>query len=154
MIHPRVTLVTTEVVATMRGISREAAYSLADGGLGDECFMWVFNVATNPERERELRWWRRELETPLETRSLSLEEVIRQIVPRRDVLPGQYCGLRNWEVGELLRISRMALLTLREELQAEPRNGGIYVPRAALEKFLRTRWCYAKATQPLQPRLV
>jgi hypothetical protein len=150
MIHPRVILVTAEVVATMRGISREAAYALADGAdfnfpfsSGPAAYQWVFNVATHPTSERELRFWARELNTPAAVQTLTLDEVIRQIVPRRDIVPGQFCGLPNWQVGDLLRVSRATLLGLRRELQAVPHAGGIYVPRAALETFFRRRWCYA-----------
>ena len=152
MIHPRVILVSAEVVATMRGISREAAYALADGvdevplTSGPSTYQWVFNVGTNPTHERELRFWSRELNQPEAVSGMTLDDVVRQIVPRRELLPGQFCGLRNWEVGELLRVSKVTLLALRRELQAVPRAGGIYIPRASLENFLRHRWCYAQTS--------
>jgi hypothetical protein len=152
MIHPRVQLVTAEVVATMRGVSRETVYAWADGGFGDESFLWVFNVASRTS-ERELRFWKTEIETPAATRRLALNAVVAQIVPRREALPGQFCGLPNWQVGDLLRLSRQQLLNLREELGAVPHNGGIYVPRANLEQFFIRRWCYQNHA-PLQPRLV
>ncbi len=143
MIHPRIILVTAEVVATMRGVAREVIYQMADGAYGGESYLWVFNIATNPERERELRFWSREINAPAATKNLSLSQVVQQIVPRREGLPGQFIGLRNWEVGELLRVPNVTLLALRGELQAVPHNGGIYVPRAALENFFARRWCYA-----------
>jgi hypothetical protein len=144
MIHPRVNLVHAEVVATMRGVSREAVYDLVDGAGSDgESYLWVFNVCACPKRERELRFWSLELNNPKAVRSLNLEEVIKQIVPRRDVVPGQFCGLPNWQVRDLLRVSRRTLLDLRPELGSVPHNGGMYVPRAELEKFFRRRWCFA-----------
>ncbi len=144
MIHPRVNLVHAEVVATMRGVAREAVYDLVDGvGNNGESFIWVFNVCARPNRERELRFWSRELNQPAAVRGLLLEEVIRQIVPRRDVVPGQFCGLPNWQVRDLLRVSRRTLLDLRSELGSVPHNGGMYVPRVALESFFRRRWCFA-----------
>ena len=144
MIHPRVTLVHAEVVATLRGVSREAIYDAVDGadGTGDS-FMWVFNVCASAQRERELRFWSPELNAPETVRGLNLEEVIRRIVPRRDVVPGQFCGMPNWQVRDLLRVSRRTMLDLRDELQAVPHQGGIYVPRAGLESFFRRRWCFA-----------
>ena len=153
MIHPRIIMVSAEVVATMRGISREAVYALADGAnfeiplsSGPSTYQWVFNVAANPTRERELRFWTRELNQPAAVSAMTLDDVVRQIVPRRELLPGQFCGLRNWEVGELLRLHKSSLLSLRRELQAVPRAGGIYIPRASLENFLRRRWCYAQTS--------
>jgi len=150
MIHPRITLVHAEVVATMRGISRESVYELVDGaGDGDlGAFVWVFNVCASPGL-RELRFWSRELHEPLSVRGFDLEEVIRQIVPRRDALPGQFCGLPNWQVRDLLRVSRATLMELRDELDTVQYKGGLYVPRESLENFFRRRWCFA-ATLPKQ----
>jgi hypothetical protein len=61
------------------------------------------------------------------------------------VFPGQFAGLRNWEVGELLTLSRRRLIELREEWRAINRDGCIWVPRANLENFLRRRWVFASA---------
>ena len=142
MIHPRVQLVTAEVVATMRGISRDSVYELVDGADdANGAFMWVFDVGTSVSRE--LRFWARELREPVAVRNFSLEEVIGQLVPRRDLVPGQFCGLPNWQVGELLRVSKGTLINLRPELNAEARSGGIYIPRPALEDFFRRRWLFA-----------
>jgi hypothetical protein len=154
MIHPRIILASADAVATHRGVSLEAIYDQVDGGFGDESFLWVFNIASDLNAKRELRFWSREINAPESTRSLDLEDVIKAIVPRRDALPGQFCGMRNWEVGDLLRVSRPMLLDLRVELEAVPHNGGIYVPRAALEKFFRRRWCYHNHNQPLQTKLI
>ena len=152
MIHPRVQLVSADYIATMFGVSKEAVHDNNTGWKRAECdealaYRWVFNVASDQNVKRELRFWSREVSDPRGTRSLQLEEVIRAMVPRRDVVPGQFCGLRNWEVGDLLRVSRAVLLELREELQARPHNGGIYVPRAALEDFFRRRWCFANCVR-------
>jgi hypothetical protein len=143
MIHPRIHLVSAEVVATMRGVSREQVYELVDGGAagGKDAYLWVFNVGTF--RERELRFWAQELREPAASRGLSLDEVVHRLVPRRDLVPGQFCGLPNWQVGELLRLRRQQLLNLRQELQAVPRSGGIYIPRPALENFFKRRWLFA-----------
>ena len=139
MIHPRVQLVTAEVVATMRGISRENVYELVDGGT--DTFMWVFNVGQG--NKRELRFWTRELREPVAVRDFHLDEVVRQIVPRRDLVPGQFCGMPNWELVDLLRLTRPALMDLRDELCGEARSGGIYYPRPAIEDFFRRRWLFA-----------
>lgn len=144
MIHPRVQLVSAEVVATMRGISRENIYELLDGGA--DTFNWVFNVGTS-ERLREPRFWTRELREPVAVRDLALDEVIRQIVPRRDLLQGQFCGLPKWQVAELLRVSRRQLLELNGELPAVPHAGGMYVAREKIEHFFRRRWLFAGVTQ-------
>lgn len=143
MIHPRVILVHAEVVATWRGVSREMVYDLVDGG-GDEMgsLLWVFNVCASLGRERELRFWARELREPQAVKDFSLDEVIRQIVPRREAVPGQFCGLPNWQVRDLLRVSRRTLLDLRGELGTVQHQGGLYVPRATLENFFRRRWCF------------
>lgn len=132
MIHPRITLVTAEVVATMRGCSCEAVYQRVDTDAG---WQWVFNVGTG--RERELRFWSREQLQPAETRSLQLPEVIQQIVPARN-LSG---GYQKWEVGELLRVSRQRLLEL--DLRFAPRNGGMWVAQVDLENFFRRRWLFS-----------
>jgi hypothetical protein len=120
----------------MRGVSDETALSLADGEL-----QFVFDIAPKPKTKRELRFWVREVENPKAVAALTINAVIAQIVPRRDAIPGQFCGLRNWEVGNLLRASRATLISLRDELAARPRSvGGIWIPRSALENFLRSRW--------------
>ena len=43
---------------------------------------------------------------------------------------------------------RRTLLDLRPELGSVPHNGGMYVPRAALENFFRRRWCFAATAPP------
>lgn len=144
MIHPRVQLVTAEVVATMRGIPRELVYELVDGGT--DSFMWVFNVSTSP-RLRDPRFWTRELREPVATQIFGLEEVIQQLVPRRDQLPGQFCGLPKWQLGDLLRVSRRQLLELADELPAEPHLGGMFVRRSHIEAFFRRRWLFANVVR-------
>jgi hypothetical protein len=104
-------------------------------------FLWVFNVGVG--NSRELRFWTGEIASPRQVRQLKISEVVRRIVPRRE-LPGQYCGLRNWEVGELLRVPRQTLITLRADLGAVIHDGGVWVPRAAVERFLTHRWIYGQ----------
>jgi hypothetical protein len=134
MIHPRVQLVTADFVGTLHGLSTEAVYKRVDT---DEGWMWVFNAGTGTERA--LRFWKREQVEPLATRCLHLEEVIRQIVPPRQ-LSG---GWQKWEVADLLRLSRRRLMELN--LNFQPRNGGLWLPQAELTHFFRTRWLYTEA---------
>jgi hypothetical protein len=141
-IHPRIKLVTAEVVASIRGISREAIYdeSLAESDLQ---YIWVFNVSANPDKEgeRELRFWTRELQDPAQVQTLSLDDVINQILPGRPTLA-------NWEVRDLLRLSREHLRRLRPELEATELNNTIQIPRSGLEKFFRRRWINSVAQRP------
>jgi len=150
MIHPRITLVTADYIATERGISVEAVHEMVDG-LGDnaESFTWVFNIAPAMNIKRELRFWAKEVINPAQASGLSLEAVLKAIIPRREAVPGQFVGLCNWEVRELLRVSRRTLIELREELKAVPHNGGIYVPRQALEDFFRRRWVFASVPKQI-----
>ena len=130
MIHPRVHLVTAEVVATMHGISCEAVYHRVDTAEG---WMWVWNVGAGSERS--LRFWSRELTG--DTSKLALDAVIHQIVPRREMSG----GLQKWEVAELLRVSRRQLLDL--DLRFVPRAGGMWIATTDLETFFRRRWLFA-----------
>jgi len=138
MIHPRIILVTAEVVATMRGLTCEAVYNQVDTDTG---WQWVWNVGGG--RERSLRFWSKEQNFPEATRNLRLEEVIGQLVPRRE-LSG---GFQKWEVAELLRVSRRQLMDL--EMPFVPRHGGMWIPAEELKNFFRRRWCYA-APSPLR----
>ena len=132
MIHPRVHLVTAEVVATMRGISGESVYHRVDTGDG---WMWVWNVGA--ARGRELRFWSRELREPAATKSFQLEDVIRQIVPRREL----FGSVQKWEVCDLLRVSRYQVSEL--QLPFVPRAGGMWIATGDLENFFRRRWLFA-----------
>ncbi len=158
MIHPRVIFVRAAYIAAIRGVSVESVYDLVDGAGNfrpepkakspePDSYTWVFNVSAG--RMRELRFWSREVDHPDATRGLSLDRVIHYIVPRRDQVPGQYAGLRNWEVGDLLSLSRKQLIQLRGELHAHNREGTIWMPRAALEDFLRRRWIFSGSRSSL-----
>jgi hypothetical protein len=130
IVHPSIKLVSPEVVATIRGISRESLYeqSLA-GGL----YRWVFNVGSNPARERELRFWARELKDPAAVRTVTIKTVIDQILP-----PGP--PMSNLQVCDLLRVTRPHLFSLRAELQGKAHNNRIFFARTALVKFFQRRW--------------
>ena len=141
-IHPRITLVTTEVVGSVKGCSREQVYDQVDGGR--DTFLWVFDVSAElGKSRRELRFWTRELERPAEVRGLKLVEVLPLIVPRRDLFPSQFPGLPYWQVRDLLRVSRELMLQLRTEMQIELRSGAMWVRRDSIETFLRRRWVSA-----------
>ncbi len=145
MIHPSVQLVSAETVASIRGLPRAAIYKVADGNFAGCSYNWVWNVGTGSERE--LRFWSKEVNDQKSVAHLSIDQVIQHIVPRREKIPGQFCGMRNWEVGDLLRVSNITLLALRKELEVVAREGGIYIPRHSLENFFRRRWCYADTAQ-------
>lgn len=132
MIHPRVHLVTAEVVATMHGISCEAVYHRVDTAEG---WMWVWNVGA--ARGRELRFWSKEQLFRTETKNLELNEVVRKLVPTR-ALSG---GMQKWEVCDLLRVSRYQVSEL--QLPFIPRAGGMWISTSELENFFRRRWLFA-----------
>jgi hypothetical protein len=135
LFHSTVKLVPASFVAILRGINDEAALALAD-----DHYQWVWDVSINRKR-RDLRFWTKELEDRKVVSNLSLDQVIEQIVPRRDLVPGQFCGLCNWEVTDLLHISRRHMINLRKELGSPRRaDGKVWTRRQALERFFRERW--------------
>jgi hypothetical protein len=143
LLPPRIPLVSANFVATMRGQRLETFLESVGSAVKGESLMWVFDVSPRMTNKRLLRFWSNELHDPAGAKKLTLEQVVKQLVPRRDAVPGQFVGLRNWEVGDLLRVSNSTLLEMHKELRAVSRDGGIYIPRAALEDFFYRRWIFA-----------
>ena len=160
MIHPAVMLVSAEVVATMRGISREAVYALAEEtrltahGPAGGSLLWIFNVSTRESGDRELRFWSTELANPLAVQCLTIDQVVARVVPARVALPGQFPGLSFWQAGDLLRVSRASLLELRPHLAPEDHRGCLYVRAETLRNFLKRRWLFAGHATPLQTKFL
>ncbi len=114
-------------------------YEMADGGdLIHGRYIWVWNVATNPQGNiRDLRFWTGEIFAPKRQQALALEQVIDFILPR------QRREFPAGEVQSLLLIGHNTLLEMRSELNGALRDGrhaGNFYPRAGLVKFFQRRW--------------
>jgi hypothetical protein len=134
-LNPRTVLVKVDFVMDVRGVSAETAYAWADGGIGDEQLVFVFNVAADWDGKiRDLRFWAHEVLTPRAARKMEINEAIEAIL-------GDRKNFHSGEVCHLLRVRRPTLLALRDELDGRlQRVGGVIFPRAGIRDFLKTRW--------------
>jgi len=130
-------LLRVQTVADLRGVPEKRIIELADLH-----YTWVWNVSSGTCR-RALRFWNQEVLNPAATAGLCLSQVIERLLPRPNLLPGQFDGLRSEQVITLLRLHRSSLHELRDELGGVERYGNLCIPRAGLESFLRRRWLLA-----------
>lgn len=133
----RTALVRVHVVADLRGISSEQVLDMADGE-----FQWVWNVCPS-EGRRELRFWCGEIHNPAAVAGLTLDEVIRLILPNA----ADKRGFTSSELADFLRVQRGTMLGLYAELgavrTAGERGNPVFIPRPAVDRFLRRRWLFA-----------
>lgn len=120
-----------EAVVGVTGLPARRILELVD--CGD--YLWVWNVSNAAGGRRELRFWSPEINDPAATGHLSLDEVLARVLPQKRP------AIRQWELEGLLQMQTATLITLRDELEAREENGRVYIPRPALEKFFRARWC-------------
>lgn len=137
----RTVLIKVDTVMHLTGLSADAIYERAVGNslLGE--FAWVWNVAADPAGKiRDLRFWAREIVAPETTKRLSLDRVMKLLLPPKRVQyhSGEVCNT-------LLSIRRPTLQQLREELNGKLAAHSSFFPREGLEQFLRTRWLGALA---------
>lgn len=142
--NPRSALCDIDGVQLLTGKSIGAIRAMTDGrDLVEGQFLWVWNVATNPDGKiRDLRFWVREAlaHATNDVRSinalhaLSLEQVIFSLMAesRREFPSG--------EVQQLLQVRDITLRDLRVELNGALRANSGFYPRQGLVKFFRSRW--------------
>jgi hypothetical protein len=143
--NQRTVLIKVDVVKHLTNLSIDEIYSRAGGGSLFGGFTWVWNVAVDPEGEiRDLRFWAREIIMPETTRRLSLDQVIKSILPaKRTQYPsGEVCET-------VLSIRRPTLKELRRELNGQLAANSSFFPREGLEKFLRRRWLNAHRAETI-----
>jgi hypothetical protein len=125
-----------DTVSCVSGLSIDHVYDRIDSGR----YLWVWNVSAGVGAKRELRFWSREINDPASVASLTLNAVIKAIIPKRAHLSGQNDGLHNWEFRHLLRLSKSTASELRKELDIKGTPRDLFIPRACLDKFFRSRW--------------
>lgn len=126
-----------DTVSCLAGLSHSRVYELVESGY----YLWVWNVSSGRTGRRELRFWTREISRRASVSRLTLDDVLKFIIPQRAHLAGQFDGLRNWELRHLLRISKTSLCKMRRELGMCGTSRNLLIPRANLERFFRRRWC-------------
>ena len=127
----RTALVTLDFVRTIRGVDTEAINAQVDAGE----LQWVWDVSSGQGHARALRFWSREIISPVATRKLTAAAVV-------DLLLGR--GRTRWrgvELAQLLLVSRPQVCRLRQSgaLKGEIISGVLYVPRPVVEHFLTSR---------------
>jgi hypothetical protein len=132
----RTTFCGIDTVSCVVGRSVPQVYDLVESGH----FLWVWNVSSGVGARRELRFWSREINEPASVAGLTLNAVIKSVVPNRRHLPGQRDGLHNWEFRHLLRLSKPSACELRTELGIRGTIRNLFIPRSRIEKFFRRRW--------------
>jgi hypothetical protein len=125
-----------DTVSCVVGRSVPQVYDLVESGH----FLWVWNVSSGVGARRELRFWSREINEPASVAGLTLNAVIKSVVPNRRHLPGQRDGLHNWEFRHLLRLSKPSACELRTELGIRGTIRNLFIPRSRIERFFRRRW--------------
>ena len=132
----RSVLIPVPGVRALRRLQYDAIRKLVDegGDLFNPGFVWVWNFASRPDGERDLRFWRDEIEDTRATAKLALDDVLARILPlnRRNYHAGQ--------VTELFMLTPNSLARLRRQLGGHVETSGAVFPRAGLESFLRKRW--------------
>jgi hypothetical protein len=125
-----------ETVSCVVGLSRPRIYDLVDAGH----FLWVWDVSSGVGVKRNLRFLSQEINDSASVSKLTIDTVIKTIIPKRDHITGQSNGIRSWEFRHLLRICKSSLNGMYKELgiRGTPRN--LIIPQASLERFFRNRW--------------
>jgi hypothetical protein len=125
-INPRISLVNSATVRAKHGCDAGRVSQFVDSGK----YIWVFNLARQAGRVRDLRFWVSEMLNPSAVAGLSLEEVIKQILPpsRSSFPSGEIC-LR-------FMISKPSLGRIRREMGI----GLGVMDREKLAGFLRLCW--------------
>ncbi len=137
-ISQRTVLVTTDMVRAALGIDADSVSAKIEAGE----LRWVFDVSSqravgaNDKTIRELRFWATEIMAPALVANLSLAAALKQI------LGSERARWRGTEVQHLLLVSRPTVKKLHDdgELPGDLVSGSFVFKRAALEKFLRSRW--------------
>lgn len=139
----RADLVTTSAVQGFSGLQYDQVRELVDGGdFFHRGFEWVWNFATEPDGERDLRFWAREVFAPETCRELGLGDVLAIILP-----PTR----KTFQAGEVMRmftLNRTSLMRLRGQLGGRLETSGSFYTRDSLEHFLRTRWIGVHVPSP------
>jgi hypothetical protein len=125
-----------DTVSCVGGFSVDQVYERVESGT----FLWVWNVSSGTGDKRELRFWSREINDPASVTNLTLDAVIKFIIPNRAHVPGQRDGLHNWEFRHLLRLSKSSLSDLRKELGVKGTIRNLFIPRENIEHFFQRRW--------------
>lgn len=132
----RTTFCGVDTVSCVVGLSVARIYDLVESGR----FLWVWNVSSGVGARRELRFWSREINDPASVAGLTLDAVIKSVIPDRNHVPGQRNGLHNWEFRHLLRLSKPTACELRQELGIRGAIRHLFIPRPRIEQFFRRRW--------------
>ncbi|HXB59093.1 MAG TPA: hypothetical protein VNU95_05995 [Candidatus Acidoferrales bacterium] len=132
----RTTFCGVDTVSCVVGLSVPRIYDLVESGR----YLWVWNVSSGVGARRELRFWSREINDPASVAGLTLDAVIKSVIPHRGYVPGQRQGLHNWEFRHLLRLSKPSVCELRKELGIRGAIRHLFIPRSRLEQFFRSRW--------------
>lgn len=133
-LHHRAVLIKIDSVMDLTGRCADEIYELVDGpSLLAPGFRFVFNVATEPNGIRDLRFWTREVIAPEQTAKISFDRAISIILPEKR---SQYPA---GEVAHLLHVRRPTLMRLRAQLAGRLESTGSFFPRSGLESFLRSR---------------
>jgi hypothetical protein len=132
----RTTFCGIDTVSCVVGRSVPQVYDLVESGH----FLWVWNVSSGVGARRELRFWSREINEPASVANLTLDAVIKSVIPNRTHVPGQRNGLHNWEFRHLLRLSKPSACELRKELGICGTTRHLFIPRSRVEQFFRRRW--------------
>lgn len=127
-----------DTVCCVLGLTVAQVYNKVE--CGD--FLWVWNVSSGKTNKRELRFWSREINSPAAVARLTLDDVLKVVIPDRRRVPGQRDGLFNWEFRHLLRLSKASLSKIRKELGIKnpARGRKLFIARGAVEQFFRRRW--------------
>lgn len=127
-----------DTVACVSGLTNEQVYERVESG----DLLWVWNVSSTLRLKRELRFWSREINDPASVARLTIDDVIKIILPDRSQVPGQRNGILNWEFRRLLRLSKSSLSNLRRELGVKNpgRGRNLFIARGIIEQFFRRRW--------------
>jgi hypothetical protein len=125
-----------DTVSCVAGLSVDQVYDRVESG----AFLWVWNVSSGASGKRELRFWSREINDPVSVTNLTLDAVIKAIIPERAHVPGQRDGLHNWEFRHLLRLSKSSVSELRKELCVKGTIRNLFIPRENIEQFFQRRW--------------
>lgn len=124
-------LVTVDFLRAVRGISADAIQASVESG--ELRFVW--DVSTG-ERITALRFWIKEIVTPGSVVRATMPEAIAAIL-------GEHrCRWRGVEVAQMLMVSRPQIHWLRKRRALDGKVVGntLWIQRAALEKFLTSRY--------------
>lgn len=135
--EPRTVLTGLQSLRWYSGLDVDEIDSRAKGTSLLGGFKWVWDVSAEfPDNKNQcLRFWSREIIFPESTRRLTLDHVIKMILP-----PSR----KTYHTGEventLFNISGPLLMRLRPEMNGILGANSSFFPREGLEQFLRHRW--------------